>query len=164
MASRKKAGSPPAAGIDLGALDESVGYLLRRAQLAVFADLIETLGEVNLRPGTLAVLIVIGANPGSTQSEVAAWLGIKRTNFVAVVNELEELGWVVRRASPEDRRVNALELSARGRQVLERAEALQAEHEARIARLLGSRAREQLLEALRRLATLRTDDGDGRTA
>lgn len=140
------------AAIDLAGLDDSVGYLLRRAQLAVFADLIATLGGIGLRPGTLAVLIVIGRNPGLTQSEVSAVLGIKRTNFVAVVNELEAQGWVLRRASPSDRRVNALELTLRGQAVLERARTLQADHEARIAGVLGERGRDQLLTGLRRLS------------
>ena len=133
----------------LGGLEDSVGYLLRRAQLAVFADLIETLGELKLRPGTLAVLIVIGRNPRLTQSEVSSLLGIKRTNFVAVVNDLETRGWVVRGASPTDRRVNALELSGEGRQMLKRALALQAKHEARLAARLGEQGREQLLAGLR---------------
>jgi len=145
--------SVPDACVDLSGLDDAVGYLLRRAQLAVFADLIDTLAELELRPGTLAVLIVIGRNPGLTQSEVSAVLGIKRTNFVAVVNELESRGWVVRCVSPADRRVNALELSPEGRQILKRALALQAKHEERLASRLGEHGRSQLLAGLRSLIT-----------
>ena len=55
---------PQRAGLDLEILNASVGYMLRRAQLAVFADFGETFVQLNLRPGQFAALTVIDRNHG----------------------------------------------------------------------------------------------------
>lgn len=145
--------------IDLGPLADSAGYLLRRAQLAVFADLIASLEDVDVRPGLFGVLVVIGRNPGLTQSEVSEVLGIKRANFVAVVNDLEQRGWVVRGASPTDRRANTLELSVPGQAVLARVLELHAAHERRLARKLGVAQRDTLVRLLRQIAATEAAGG-----
>jgi DNA-binding MarR family transcriptional regulator len=131
-----------------------VGYALRRAQGVLFADVNDALAGLSLRPGQFAVLTLIRSNPGASQSSVSAALGIQKANFVATIADLESRGLVVRRKSESDGRSYALELTARGRSVLERAAALQEEHEARVAARLGPRGREQLLELLGRLSEL----------
>jgi DNA-binding MarR family transcriptional regulator len=142
------------ARLNLEILNTSVGYMLRRAQLAVFADFGETFAELNLRPGQFAALTVIDRNHGMTQSEVCVTLGIRHSNFVTVIHDLERRGLVRRPASAADRRSKALELTPAGRRVFERAVRLQRIHEARIARRLGSRGREQLLRLLARLGDI----------
>ena len=64
-----------AAAIDIGPLDNAVGYLLRRAQLAIFDDFIRTFADLGLRPATFSVLVLIDRNPGLNQSEISAALG-----------------------------------------------------------------------------------------
>jgi DNA-binding MarR family transcriptional regulator len=132
-------------------LSEYVGYALRRAQGRVYADFNGTLGELSLRPGQFAVLTLIERNPGSSQSNLSAALGIQKANFVATISDLVTRGYVLRHRSATDARRYQLELSARGRRLLERAAELQALHEARIAARLGARGREQLLLLLARL-------------
>jgi DNA-binding MarR family transcriptional regulator len=141
-------------GLDLEILNASVGYMLRRAQLAVFADFGETFAELNLRPGQYAALTVIDRNHSITQTEVCAALGIQHSNFVTVIHDLERRGLVRRNSSAADRRSKALELTPAGRRVLDRAAGLQRIHEARIARRLGPGGREQLLRLLARLADI----------
>jgi DNA-binding MarR family transcriptional regulator len=138
--------------VDVRVLNNYVGYALRRAQSAVFADFIDTLAELKLRPGQFTVLTVIDQNPGTSQSHVSVALGIQKANFVATITDLVQRGYVVRHRSAMDARSYQLELTGRGRRLLERAAALQAVHEARIARRLGEQGREQLLELLVRLA------------
>ena len=145
---------PQRAGLDLEILNASVGYMLRRAQLAVFADFGETFVQLNLRPGQFAALTVIDRNHGMAQSEICAALGIQRSNFVAVIHDLERRGLVRRTSSAADRRSKALELTLTGRRVLERAAGLQRIHEARVAQRLGPGGREQLLRLLGRLADI----------
>jgi DNA-binding MarR family transcriptional regulator len=120
----------------------------------VFADFGETFAELNLRPGQFAALTVIDGNRGITQSEVCAALGIRHSNFVTVIHDLERRGLVRRNSSAADRRSKALELTPAGRRVLDRAAGLQRIHEARIARRLGPGGREQLLCLLARLADI----------
>jgi DNA-binding MarR family transcriptional regulator len=145
---------PQLIGLDLEILNASVGYMLRRAQLTLFADFGETFAQLNLRPGQFAALTVIDRNHGMAQSGICAALGIQRSNFVTVIHDLERRGLVRRTSSAADRRSKALELTLAGRRVLERAEALQRIHEARVARRLGPGGREQLLRLLGRLADI----------
>ena len=133
-------------------LNASLGYMLRRAQLAVFADFGAALAELQLRPVQFAALIIIDSNRNVTQSEVCETLGIWRANFVAVIDDLERRGLARRVSSITDRRSKALALTAAGRRVLERAHELQRAHETRLCRRLGHGGRERLLQLLGRLA------------
>src|SRR6476620_10329605 len=99
--------------IDLGPLPELTGYVLRRAQLAVFQDFFAAFAPYNVRPAQFSVLTVIERNPGLTQSQVAAALGIKRTNFVGMLDELEKRGLAERRQA-RDKRSYALYITADG--------------------------------------------------
>ena len=139
--------------IDLAELTGVVGYVLRRAQLAIFEDFIARFAALDLKPAQYSVLLVIGRNPGRKQSEIAASLGIQRPNFVAMLDELERRGLAERVRSVTDRRSHAIVLTDDGRALLARAAAVQAEQEAIIAERLGPGGREALVEQLRRLVT-----------
>ena len=75
-----------------------------RAQLALFADFVTSLREVNLRPGQFGVLMVVHGNPGLSQSDICAALGIQKTNLVPLISELESRGLIVRKPGLQDRR------------------------------------------------------------
>lgn len=140
--------------VDLGSLPAALGYLLRRAQVAVFADFISTLDEVGLRPGQYGALIVIEGNPGLSQRELCAALDIQEANFVPMMNGLVRRRLAQRRPSPADHRRYALHLTARGAALLRRARSLQRSHEARLVARLGPRGRVTLTRLLQALATL----------
>ena len=144
---------PPAA-VDLGPLRGFIGYRLRRAQLSVFAGFEQALREIDLSPGQLSVLVVISRNPGLTQSDVCAALGIQRANFTPLLHELEAMGLAMRQVLPADRRSNTLRLTSLGREVVVRALTLHERLERRITDCLGERGRAQLAELLRKLETL----------
>jgi DNA-binding MarR family transcriptional regulator len=137
----------------LGLLNGSVGFALRRTQMAVFADFIASLGELDLKPAQYSLLEVVDANPGLRQSEAAAALGIQKANFVGLVRKLERRALLQRRRSIADRRSYALHLQPGGRRLLAEARALHDAHESRLAARLGSEERERLLQLLRRLAS-----------
>ncbi len=136
-------------GLALGPLPGYLGYPLRRAQIAVFEDFMLAAGSVGLRPGQFSTLVVIGANPGSKQTDVASALGIQGTNFVAMINQLEERGLVERRVF--DRRTYALHLTDDGRKLMEAGVALQEAQEASYEEILGPGGRQILLGLLARL-------------
>jgi DNA-binding MarR family transcriptional regulator len=135
-------------------LNGLIGYALRRAQLAIFADFNQTLASLNLRPTQLAVLMLIDQNPGTSQSSVSEALGIQKANFVAIIAELANRGLVRRRKSEADARTYSLGLTARGRSLLEDAEKLQSVHEARVIAQIGTEGRVQLLSLLERVTRL----------
>lgn len=142
----------PAEEIDIGPLSRMIGYALRRAQIAVFEDFIASLAEVNLRPAQFSVLLVLDRAPGSTQSAVATALGIKRANFVAMLDELEVRGLAERKLSVNDKRSNAIFLTVHGRKTLARARALALQHETRQIARLGDDGLDTLLRLLGRLS------------
>lgn len=140
--------------VDLGPLGGFIGYRLRRAQLSVFAGFEQALREIGLSPGQLSVLVVISRNPGLTQSDVCAALGIQRANFTPLLHEFESMGLAMRQVLPADRRSNALRLTPLGRDVVVRALTLHERLEKRITDCLGESGRARLVELLRKLETL----------
>jgi DNA-binding MarR family transcriptional regulator len=138
--------------LEVGRLANMIGYVLRRAQLAVFDDVIASFAELDLRPAQYSVLVLLGQTPGLKQSDVAAALGIQRANFVVLFDGLERRGLAQRTAAPNDRRSYALFLTEEGQRVLARANELEAELEARLDAKLGPGGREQLLALLGKLA------------
>lgn len=143
-----------AAAAEVGDLDQHVGYMLRRAQIAVFADFIATQRGRVARPGQFSVLSVIGRNPGITQSQLCATLGIKRANLVAVIDHFEALDLARREPSKTDRRSNRLRLTDAGQRTLQLALDDQSAHEARITNLLGPAGKQALLKLLAKLCEL----------
>ncbi len=139
--------------VRVGSLATQIGYALRRAQLAVFADVIDALAEFDLSPAKFSVLAVIHENPGARPSEVGRALDIRKTNFVPLLDALERRGLVTRSPAAEDRRAVELHLTPEGRALLLRATRAQARHEAKVVARLGDDGRTQLLELLERLST-----------
>lgn len=149
---RRRPASAGQGRIALNVLDTHLGYWARRFQVAVFQDFIRTLESIDLRPAQYSVLVVIGANPGLSQSDVADTLGIERARLVRLLDRLEKRGLTRRRPSPRDRRSHALQLTADGQRMLKRAKALAAEHEARLAANLGEERHKAMLGYLRGFA------------
>jgi DNA-binding MarR family transcriptional regulator len=148
----KKARRNGYAAIELGVLNEHLGYVIRRFQVWVFQDFIRTLEEIDIRPAQYSVLVVIGANPGLSQSDLAETLAIERARLVRLLDRLEKRGLTQRLPSPRDRRSHALQLTGAGQRLLKRAKALAATHEARLTERLGAAPREAMLDYLRAFA------------
>lgn len=74
-----------------------------------------------------ALLVLLAANPGISQSQVGRRLDIQRANMVAFIARHEQRGLLVRRAL--DGRTQALALSPAGRALLARARRIMAAHE-----------------------------------
>lgn len=137
---------------ETGTVSGIVGYRLRRAQVAVFQQFMARFAEFGITPAEYSVLALIGTNPGSKQTEIGDALGIKRTNFVALINALEQRGLTERQQVAGDRRAKALHLTKAGTAFVARANAVQAAFEAEmVERLGGPDARDQLLALLDRL-------------
>ncbi len=135
----------------LGALPHLLGYSLRRAQLAVFADFHAAFAPLELRPAQFSALLLIDANPGCKQSEAAEALGIMQPNFVALMDDLEARGLARRAPAKADRRSHALELTGKGRLLLARAMTVVTSHEARATGGLSAAEARQLFELLARV-------------
>ncbi|MCP5366545.1 MAG: MarR family transcriptional regulator [Hyphomicrobiales bacterium] len=148
-----RAGAPPrpSEDIDFDLLPGLVGYNLRRAQVVLFSSLSGALTELELTPGLFGLLVLIGANPGLSQSALARAMGIERSTMVASIDGLESRGLVERRPSQVDRRSNALVLSRKGRTLLKRAKELVQECEEGLFSGLADAERDTLRRLLRQI-------------
>ena len=148
------------AQVDLGPLTDMIGYTLRRAQLASFKSFKQAFDAVGITPAQYSVLLIIELNPGLRQTQVSDALGIKRANFVGLIDALEKRGLAVRTPAV-DRRSHALHLTEQGRKFLKPLRALNAAHEARLCAALGEHGRESLVAALKAIATSVENGADG---
>lgn len=89
-------------------LEDLVGYNLKRAYIVIQTDFRAALGKDGLSARVFAALSLAVKFPNITQSELARMMGIERSGLVAIVDELEERGYLRRAAVPGDRRVQAL--------------------------------------------------------
>ena len=143
--------SKPREKLDLGGLPNLLGYALRRAQVAVFADFMTAFEPLELRPAQFSALLLIEANPGCKQSDAAEALGIMQPNFVALMDELERRGIARRAPGKADRRAYALEITETGSALLARAREVVATHDANVTRALSQAETAHLLDMLGRI-------------
>jgi DNA-binding MarR family transcriptional regulator len=102
------------AEVDLTALQQLVGFQLRMVDLAMYQNFFERFPDRAFTPAMFSTLASIRQNPGVRHGALADALRIQRPNMTAMLNELESMGYVSRRASAADRRSVALHLTERG--------------------------------------------------
>ena len=144
--SARRASEP---AIDLGDLNERLGYFVRRLQVWIFQDFIRRLSSIDISPAQFSVLVVIGANTGLSQAELSATLAIERARLVRLLHRLEQRGLIQRLPSAADGRRHALQLTRDGQTLLARAKNLAAQHEAGLKQRLGAERYRLLLDNMR---------------
>jgi DNA-binding MarR family transcriptional regulator len=107
-AKRKAVDQATARPINFDELPTYVGYQVRRTQAKIFLEFEATLKGFDFTPGTFGVLILIRANPGITQVELAAAFGIDKSTMSPVIFNLEKRGLIRREVLANDRRYHAL--------------------------------------------------------
>ena len=141
----------PGAEIDFGILPALIGYQLRLAQIAIFGDFALTLGELDITPGLYGVLVIIEANPGLKQTELARATHLDRSTVVSVIDNLERRALVDRRAAATDRRSNSLQLTPDGKALLKKLKRLVNEHEQRLKGNLSENEQATLIRLMRKI-------------
>ena len=143
------------AGLEYDVLDELLGYSLRRAQVAMFMAFRDATRGMAITPPRFTALVVIGANPGLSQTVLGNVLGIARSGAMLLTNWFEAQGLVERRRQPRDARAWGLHLTPRGQQLVDRLKRKVADLERRRAASLSERERHELLRLLDKLSSAR---------
>ena len=104
-------------GLDYGVLDQLLGYSLRRAQVRMFMAFHEAARGLDITPPRFTALVIIGSNPGISQSDLGKVLGIARSGAMLVTDWFEARGLVERRRRPGDERAWGLHLTRKGEQL-----------------------------------------------
>lgn len=131
--------------------DELPGYYIRRLhQIAVAIFLQETEAH-GLTPVQYAALSKVGLTPGVDQRTLARSIGLDTSTIAGVVDRLEARGLMQRQASPQDRRVRLLSLTAAGHALLRAVEPEMLKAQQRILQPLPATERNEFMRMLRKL-------------
>jgi DNA-binding MarR family transcriptional regulator len=150
---RLRAGKSAAtsAPVDLGDLDDYIGFHLRVAQDASFRAFARESGQRDLRSGRFTALTVIARNPGVSQAALGQTIARDKSSITPLIQDLLRLGLIERRSAADDRRRVELRLSAAGEKHLERLRRVASEHDAKLDAIVGAKKAE-FLDILRRIA------------
>jgi DNA-binding MarR family transcriptional regulator len=130
----------------------SCGVLLFRLSRASGEGLGDALAEVGMRAPAYAILQQLYEAGPISQQALGRALRIHASNLVALIDELEAGGSVIRRRDPEDRRRYLLELTDDGVRRLAKAETATRSAEANMLAPLTVAERERLQGYLAKLA------------
>lgn len=114
VSGRDRAREPGTEEVALGDLAQSIGFLLRIAQVQTFERFFAAFDGIDLRPGEFSVIWVIRGNPGIRQGLVADTLGIKPAQMTKMIRRLEAQGRIRRVIPDNDRRSVKLFLTDAG--------------------------------------------------
>lgn len=123
--------------IDFGLLENSLGYLVRRAQLKIFQEFNYFFEALDIKPAQFSALEIIHNNPGLRQSALAKALNIQRTNMVGMLDQLQNRGLIERKPSTKDLRAHALHLTKKGEKFLKHLHLQFHQHEDLLLQRLG---------------------------
>jgi DNA-binding MarR family transcriptional regulator len=158
---KKKSRSAPTASKRKGdnglALEDLVGYNLRRAHGVQRQRFMAVFAPYRIRPVQLSILGLIHENPRIKQAELGRKLDIKRANIVTLLDDLERRKLIERRPARSDRRSHVLQATPAGRKLTTELLVLHKRLEANLAEHLGASERDQLLRLLKKFRQLQTE-------
>lgn len=135
---------PAHSEINLGVLNDVIGFRLRRIQNELSRTFGDRVGRKELRPGCFSALALIAANPGLSQTALSREIGFDKATVVAIIDTIENLGWAERRRSPDDRRRHSLFITPKGEKSLLRLRGVAMTNEERIHAVLNATQQKQL--------------------
>ena len=145
---------PPSAQSELV---DDLSFLLARANALSVAAGNAALAEHGLRVRSYSVLALAAGSARPSQRELAELLRLDPSQVVALVDELQTRGLVVREADPADRRANVVVATDMGRSVHAEAGAAARAAEAALHGDLSEADRGRLTDLLRRMAFPRAE-------
>ena len=139
-----------AKALDWGILEGSVGPRVRLLRNALSARSIAVSAPHGLPTGSLTVLALIAANPGSSQTALASRAGLNKSALVGIIDQLEQRALVERDRAASDRRRYQVSVTREGEKAMMTLFAAVDRQERDIRDVFGKRDMIQLLELLDR--------------
>jgi DNA-binding MarR family transcriptional regulator len=134
----------------------SVGFLISQLGFFTSKGFMDALAPIGIDPREFLLMRFVVADEGRSQQALAERLAIPASRMVALVDRLEEAGFIERRPDKDDRRVRRLHLTRKGRGVLERAGKIAIDYETRLCAGINREEREQLIDLLQKLQASQT--------
>jgi DNA-binding MarR family transcriptional regulator len=130
---------------------QTLAFLLSQVGIHASRRFAERIAAVDLNPPLFRVLNLVAAAEGESQQAIGAAIEIPASRMVALVDELEQRGLVERRPKPEDRRVRALFLTAKGKRCLDRGRNIAKQHEDELTEGMSATDRKLLISMLQQI-------------
>jgi DNA-binding MarR family transcriptional regulator len=111
----------------------------------------------------LRALSVLARTQPQRMSDLAGGLDMTPASASALVDRMDQRGFVTRRSDPEDRRTVLVELSRRGQHILDIMERGSSDHFGRLIEKMTPNEREALATTLRAFVRIGAELGDGKT-
>ena len=129
----------------------SLLHLLHRASQIAEEGLTRGLGDTDVTPRQIAVLVVIADREDLKQTDVTEATGIDRSTLADIVRRLVDRKLVSRKRTKEDARAYALKVTDAGRRVLTTSMPVLARVEAELLDVLPAKKRGELVGLLKEL-------------
>jgi DNA-binding MarR family transcriptional regulator len=121
------------------------------AQAAAFQAFSRLANEIGTRPGRFATLMLIGRNPGISQTALSRANGRDKSSLTPVLNDLERRGLVRRARTRADQRAYRLSLTPAGRRLLAELTSCARTHERTLDRIIGTKGQKDFVRVLKRI-------------
>jgi DNA-binding MarR family transcriptional regulator len=136
--------------LEWGLLAGSVGPRVRVLRNALTARSIAVSAPHGLPTGSLTVLSLVAANPGSSQTALADRAGLNKSALVGIMDQLEQHGLITRDRSATDRRRYGVTVTPEGERAMQALFAAVDKEEEPVRDALGAAEMEVLLALLDR--------------
>lgn len=151
---------PRGAALAPGGLDHSrmlrlLGYNIAQADIPIKKAFIKYLGPLGMRPVEYTVLTLVMSNENVTQKQLSQALSVSAPNMTLLLDRLEERGLLRRTRSETDRRMQMIDLTEAGLELMRRAEPISVSMEKEILRHLSPAEQAILFELLQKVAAHR---------
>lgn len=134
-------------------LCQHLGFVLAKAHQEIFDRMSRVTAPTGLTPRHFGLLVLLHRRGAMRQTDAADAVRVDRTTVMNLIDELEGAGFVRRGADPSDRRANAVKVTAKGSQWLEKLRPLAEDVEHRFLAPLSGHEQETLRELLTRLVS-----------
>jgi len=128
-----------------------LAFLLSQVGAHAAARFAERIAPLKLKPHHTGILRILEAESGMTQQALCDLLGIFPSRLVGLLDELQALKLIERRASPTDRRTYALYLTKGGHEMLSEVGKLARQHQDDLCAALNEKERTLLIDMLTRI-------------
>lgn len=147
----KAVSKPSANDPGIGPINDILGFHIRLAYGAVYRHFMDTFADLGLTQKQVSVLWLVDHHPGIAQTDLAQRLQMDRATVMAIVNRLQERGYLVRGKSASDRRRQTLWLTHPGQEALVDARTAIEQHEQWLKSRFSAREIDRLIEMLSRI-------------
>lgn len=136
---------------DIGEIRNIVGFHIRLAHGAVYRHFTESFSHLDMTQKQVSVLWLVDDHPDIAQTDLARRMRMDRATTMAIVNRLENRGFLVRGQSRSDGRKQTLNLTDSGRKALRTAKSAIHKHERWLKSRFSAKEVAKLLELLTRI-------------